>query len=87
MIESGVRFVILGVIVAIVIGIIGVVSFSWSLDTSPYLQGLTSFLHVVFYIIPIGKLSPILFAFAGLMTLRIVVSVVKTLWQLIPIGA
>ena len=37
-------------IIAIVIGIIGTVSFAWTLDTSVYLQGLTSFLHIISYI-------------------------------------
>jgi len=85
LVSTGVRVFIIGVIIAVTVGVIGVVGFSWTLDTSPYLQGLTSFLRVVFYVLPMGKLSPILFSFLGLMVLRIVVSTVKTIWQLIPI--
>lgn len=79
------RILIIGVIVAITIGALGVVSFSWNLQTSSYLQGLTSFLHVIYYVIPIGKLSPIIFCYVALMGFRITVSIIKTIWQLIPI--
>lgn len=86
MVESIFRLIIIGIIVAITIGIIGTVSFSWDLETSPYLSGLTSFLSVIYYVLPINKLSPIIFCFLGLMTFRIVVSIIKTIWDLIPIG-
>lgn len=86
MVESIFRFTIISIIVAIVIGIFGTVAFSWTLDTSPYLSGLASFLHIIYYVLPIGKLSPILFCFIGLMLFRIVVSIIKTIWDLIPIS-
>lgn len=86
MVASVFRVIIIGVIIAITIGVIGTVSFSWSLNTSTYLQGLTSFLHVIYYVLPIGKLSPIIFCFIGLMAFRIVVSLVRVIWSLIPIG-
>lgn len=85
MVESVFRVVIIGVIIAIVIGIIGSVSFAWTLNTSVYLQGLASFLHIIYYILPIGKLSPIIFCFIGLMVFRIAVALIKTIWSLIPI--
>lgn len=86
MVESVFRVVIIGVIIAIVFGIIGTVSFAWTLNTSVYLQGLASFLHIIYYILPIGKLSPILFCFIGLMVFRITVALIKTIWSLIPIN-
>lgn len=86
MVSSIVRVIIFTVIVSIVVGFVGIINFSWSLDTSPYLQGLASFLHVIYYIIPIGKLSPVIICFIGLMSFRIIISIVKTLWQLIPIS-
>lgn len=86
MVESVVRFAIIGIIIAFVIGIFGTVAFSWTLDTSVYLQGLTNFLHVIYYVLPIKKLSPIIFCFISLMAFRIVVSIIKTIWNLIPIG-
>jgi len=86
MVETVFRFIVIGIIVAIVIGLFGTVAFSWTLDTSPYLSGLASFLHIIYYVLPIGKLSPILFCFIGLMLFRIVVSIIKTIWNLIPIS-
>lgn len=86
MVESVFRVLIIGVIIAIAIGIIGTVSFAWTLNTSVYLQGLSKFLQVVYYILPIGKLSPIIFCFIGLMVFRIAVALIKTIWSLIPIN-
>lgn len=85
MVETVFRVVIIGVVIAITIGIIGTVSFSWTLNTSVYLQGLSSFLHIIYYVLPIGKLSPIIFCFISLMGFRIVVSLIKTIWSIIPI--
>lgn len=85
MVESIFRVTIITIIVAIVIGIVGTVSFGWTLNTSTYLQGLTNFLHVIYYILPIAKLSPIIYSFLGLMAFRIVVSLIKTIWNLLPV--
>ena len=85
MVESVFRVLVIGILIAITIGIFGTIAFSWTLDTSPYLKGLANFLHVIYYVLPIGKLSPILFCFISLMVFRIVVSVIKTLWNLIPV--
>ena len=86
MVETIFRIAIISIIIAFVIGIFGTVVFNWSLDTSVYLQGLTNFLHIVYYVLPMGKLSPIIFCFVSLMAFRIVVSIIKTIWSLIPIG-
>ena len=86
MVESIFRVTIIAIIIAIVIGIIGTVSFGWTLNTSTYLQGLTGFLHVIYYILPMKKLSPILYCFIGLMTFRIIISLIKTIWNLLPIA-
>ena len=85
MVNSIFRLVVIGVIIAITIGLIGTVFFSWSLDTSVYLSGLTNFLHVIYYVLPIAQLSPIIICFVSLMVFRIVISVIKTIWDLIPI--
>lgn len=87
MVESVVKFAFIGVIIVFVVGILGTAIFSWTLDTSPYLQGLTNFLHVIYYVLPMGKLSPIIICFVGLMAFRIVISIIKTLWDLLPISA
>lgn len=86
MVESIFRVTIIAIIIAIVIGIIGTVSFGWTLNTSTYLQGLTGFLHVIYHILPMKKLSPILYCFIGLMTFRIIISLIKTIWNLLPIA-
>ena len=85
MVESVFRFTIIAIIIAIAIGLFGTVAFSWSLDTSPYLQGLTSFLHVIYYVLPIAKLSPIIFCFVTLIIFRTIISLIKTIWDLIPV--
>lgn len=85
MVQSVFRVLVIGILVAISIGIFGTVAFSWTLDTSPYLNGLASFLRIIYYILPIAKLRPIIYCFIGLMVFRIVVSFVKTLWDLIPV--
>lgn len=86
MIDGILRLIIIGIVIAITIGIIGTVAFSWTLDTSPYLSGLASFLAVVYYVLPIGELSPIIFCFLGMMVFRIIISVIKTIWDLLPIS-
>lgn len=86
MVETVFRIVIIGVIIAITIGLIGTISFGWTLSTSGYLQGLTTFLHIIYYVLPISKLSPIIFCFVALMSFRIIVSLIKTIWSLIPIN-
>lgn len=86
MVEAIFKIAVWGIIIAIVVGLLGTVVFKWSLDTSPYLQALTSFLHVIYYILPITKLSPIIFIFIGTMVFRIIISIISTIWSLIPIG-
>ena len=79
------RVGVIGIIISIVIGLIGTVSFSWTLDTSTYLQGLANFLHVIYYVIPIGKLSPIITCFVAMMLFRIIVTIIKVIWDMIPV--
>ena len=86
MVESIFKIAVWGIIIAIVVGILGTVVFKWSLDTSPYLQGLTDFLHIIYYVLPIAKLSPIIIIFVGTMVFRIIISIITTIWSLIPIG-
>lgn len=86
MVESIFRITIIAIIIALVIGIVGTVSFGWTLNTSVYLKGLTGFLHCIYYILPIAKLSPIIITFMSLMTFRIIISLIKTIWNLIPIA-
>lgn len=87
MVDTIIKVVIWTLVIGLVVGLLGTVVFKWSLDTSPYLQTLTSFLHVIYYILPIDKLSPIIFIFIGMMLFRIIVSIITTVWSLIaPVG-
>ena len=85
MVETIFRVVLIGVLVAITVGLLGTVAFSWTLDTSPYLNGLAQFLHIIYYVLPINKLSPIIFIFIGMMAFRIIISLIKTIWGLLPV--
>lgn len=86
MVETVFKITLIAIIIAIAIGVLGTISFGWNLNTSQYLKGLTSFLQVIFYVVPIAKLSPLLVCFVGLMAFRVVVSLIKTIWNLIPIA-
>lgn len=79
------RFIVIGIIVAIVIGFIGSVTFGWTLSTSEYLTILSTIFSIILYILPIGKLSPIITIFIASMVFRIVIAIIKAIWELLPI--
>lgn len=85
MVETVFKILVIGIIISVAVGLFGTIAFSWTLDTSPYLSSLSEILSIVFYIIPIGKISPIIFCFIGLMAFRIIIAVITTIWNLIPI--
>lgn len=80
------RIILIVIIVSIVIGLIGTVAFSWTLSTSTYLATLSTIFSIIVYILPIGKLSPIITILIASMVFRITVSIIKAIWQLIPIA-
>lgn len=80
------RFIVIGIIIAIVIGLIGSVAFGWTLSTSTYLATLSTILSIIVYILPVGKLSPIITIFIASMIFRIVIAIIKAIWELIPIS-
>lgn len=80
------RVIVILLIVSIVIGLIGTVAFSWTLSTSTYLATLSTIFSIIVYILPIGKLSPIITILIASMVFRIVISIIKAIWQLIPIA-
>lgn len=80
------RVIVILLIVSIVIGLIGTVAFSWTLSTSTYLSTLSTIFSIIVYILPVGKLSPIIAIFIASMVFRIVISIIKAIWQLIPIS-
>lgn len=56
----------------------------WTMDTT-ILVTVVQFLQVIFYIVPVGTVVQILFIQFALQTFRITVSLIKTIWQLIPV--
>lgn len=56
----------------------------WTMDTT-ILVTVVQFLQVIFYIVPVGTVVQILFIQLTLQTFRITVSLIKTIWQLIPV--
>ena len=85
MIETIFRVIVIGIIIMIVLAIIGTISASFGLSFTGFGATLSSFLACVFYIVPIEKLFPVIACSIGLICLRSVVSIVKTLWQILPI--
>lgn len=86
MAETAFRIIVIGIIITFVIGLIGTVAFGWTLNTSPYLATLTTIFSIIAYILPIGKLSPIIVILISSMMFRIVISIIKAIWQVLPIS-
>lgn len=86
MVQTGFNILKIGIIIAVVIGVIGIVSFSWTLNTSPYLATLSTIFSIICYILPIKQLAPIITLFVLSMIFRVTISVIRALWQLIPIS-
>lgn len=57
---------------------------TFNIDTTVF-RTFTDFLAFIFYILPVSGLMPIVTIFMGIMMFRIVISVIKTIWDLLPI--
>lgn len=57
---------------------------TFNIDTTVF-RTFSDFLAFIFYILPIDGLLPIVTIFTGLMLFRIIISVIKTIWDLLPI--
>ncbi len=57
---------------------------TFNIDTTVF-GTFSDFLAFIFYILPMDGLMPMVTIFAGLMMFRIVVSVIKTIWDLLPV--
>ena len=86
MTETAFRIIVIGIIITFVIGLIGSVAFGWTLSTSPYLATLSTIFSIIVYILPVSQLSPIIVILISSMVFRIVISIIKAIWQLIPIS-
>lgn len=86
MLDFGFKILKIVILVGIVGAVIGTVSFGWTISTSPYLATLSTFFSIIAYILPLGKLSPIILTFIASMIFRLATSVLRALWELIPIS-
>lgn len=57
---------------------------AFNMDTTVF-RTFSDFLAFIFYILPIQGLLPIVTIFVSIMMFRIVISVIKTIWDLLPI--
>lgn len=46
---------------------------------------LSSILAVIYYVLPISQLSPIIMCIVAIFVFRAVISLIKTIWQLLPV--
>ncbi len=58
---------------------------SWTLDKIMNIPLLTSFLEVVAYIIPWGYLYPLILIIFGIIGFKIIISLIKTIWDILPV--
>lgn len=86
MVETIFKTIIIIMIITIVFAVIGNLSVSYHLSIAPYVSVLTSFLSVVFYIIPFKKLLPIFVIVIAFSVFRIAISILKTIWSILPIN-
>ena len=56
----------------------------WGFDLA-LCSPLGDFLKVACYILPIGKLSPIITFIVAMFIFRAIISLIKTIWELIPV--
>lgn len=51
---------------------------------SSFFHTVVEYLSVIFYILPIGNLSPIIIFIVSMFAFRAVVSLIKTIWDILP---
>ena len=81
MIVEGILTVVFG-IVNIILSPISLIG--WGFDTA-LCSPLGDILKVVYYVLPIGKLSPIITFIVAMFIFRAVIALIKTIWELIPV--
>jgi len=81
MIVEGVLSVVFGLLNVLLLPL-QVVDFGLSILT---LEPVMQFINMALYVIPFKALMPIFVFFVSMMLFRIVVSLIKTLWDLLPI--
>lgn len=84
MIETIFRVIIILMLVAVVIAVVATLGVTFNLPFQ-YSTLLISFLHIVCYVLPFKKLIPIFVTVISVVVFKISVSLLKTIWQLLPI--
>lgn len=84
MVETIFRVIVILLIISLILVVISSISIQLNL---PFQYGslLLSFLSVVCYIFPLGKLMPILVCVVSLTIFKIGISLLKTLWSIFPL--
>ena len=80
------KLIVIGIIIAFTVGMFLTIDFEWNIDTNQYLSVVQSFLSVIFFVIPINRVAPIINAVIALVIFKYSVAIIKTVWQLLPIG-
>ncbi len=85
MIETIFRVLIIGVIVTVVLAFIGSISVAFDLSLGGYIDFIFQYINLACYILPIGKLMPILLIIISINVFKIAVSIIKTIWDILPL--
>lgn len=80
------KLIVIGIIVAFSVSMFLAIDFEWNIDTNQYLSVIQSFLSVIFFVIPINRVAPILNTLIALTIFKYSVAIIKTVWQVLPIG-
>lgn len=81
MIIDGLLAVVFG-LVDLLLAPLGLLSFNFDITK---LEPVLQYFRMALYLIPFQELSPIFLFFVVMMAFRIVVSLIKTIWNLLPI--
>lgn len=84
MIETIFRVIIILMLVMVVIAIVATLGITFNFPFQ-YVDLLISFLHIVCYVLPFSKLIPIFVVVISIIVFKTGVSLLKTIWQLLPI--
>lgn len=83
MVETIFRIILIAVVASIILAFASTLVIAFDIRFE-YTILLTSFLHVVCYILPFKKLLPIFIVVVSITVFKIGVSILKTIWDLFP---